>query len=676
MICDDSVVNVVYADDENRTFLLSGSVAELPLLYVFTNFTDVDVMKVPRDICASDRTNGIETRIVNNNGCDLANNRREILIIENSPDHPCFLKLWSSRRHRYFKKPSTRKLNVAEKIDTPNGPSFKRNLFQNPKAWYGGLFEQFASSMSFKKLIHASKDNVFAIECLSWPLAVKEWICRKREHNWPSKKCVEQVVEGSCHVVAKPHDSNIGDDTEWRFSFSKAEIVLIHTWTAKQKHVYHILRLIKSELVRKMASDSRKVLSTYFIKTLMLWKCEDLRQEFWARENLEGIICKLLLFYIEWLIDKQCLSYFIPGYNMWEYVPDDGCFEEVISLIMGTIESLSDCVYLQEWRMPEVNENSHLEQLNENTENFLINAGWYIVSYCTTLPLSNFILSVEQYGKISVEYLKLCDGLAWNIRWSSEDRKPEEFYREAQDCYRFSDATRTCSASDPLFIPMAVMHLSISELFETLLHNTIHMNDSSELKQTVSLGCKSELSGETSFYNEDMILLNLSMTRISSILPPALYFISRAYQVNMMYMHVRTYKDYREVVDLCSEAVEVSDQLMPEPFEEIRDGPVQFPLNTEWSIIYDRQIQTILGFMSLTRHLASRQDGAPQVTPLCPVLFMLYIRLKCLLKLGEPRDTVQLVHHSSVCHYENAFSCKILLLAYRLTLGSFLTHKS
>ena len=117
---------------------------------------------------------------------------------------------------------------------------------------------------------------MFAIECPSWPNAAKEWVCRKRENNWPSEKCIEQVVEGGCHVVAKPHDSNIGDETEWRYSFSKAEIVLIHTWTAKQKHVYHILRLIKSELVQKLASDSRKVFSTYFIKTLMLWKCEDL----------------------------------------------------------------------------------------------------------------------------------------------------------------------------------------------------------------------------------------------------------------------------------------------------------------------------------------------------------------------------------------------------------------
>ena len=605
MTFDDLVANVVYADDENRTFLLSGSFAELPLLYVFTNFTDVDVMKVPSDICAYDQTNRNKATIVNKNGGKLANNRREILIIENSHDHPCFVKLWSSKKHRYFKKPSTKKLKKIS-VDTPNGPSFKRDLFQHPEKWHDGIFKQFSSTKPFKKLIHATKDDVFAIECPSWPIAAKEWTCREREHNWPSEKCVEQVVEGGCHVVAKPHDSNIGDDTEWRYSFSKAEIVLIHTWTAKQKHVYHILRLIKSELVQKLASDSRKVLSTYFIKTLMLWKCEDLRQEFWAQENLENIICKLLLFYIEWLIDKQCLSYFIPGNNMWEYVPDDGCFEDTISLIMETIESLSDCVHLIELRMPDVNKNFDLEQLNVNTKNFLINAGWYILRFRPTNPLSNSVLTAEKYGKISVEYLKLCDGLALNIRWSSENRKPEEFYKQAHDCYHFSGATITSSETNPLFIPSALMNLSIFELAQpafshktsrcdSFSDNRIYtLNDSSGGnfgKHSVSLGSLSLLSGETSLFNDDMMLLNLSMLHVSSILPPALYFISRANQVNMMYMHVRTVKDYRVVINICNEAVEFSDRLMRESFKDIRDGPVQFPLNTEWSIIYDRQIQ-------------------------------------------------------------------------------------
>ena len=131
-------------------------------------------------------------------------------------------------------------------------------------------------------------------------------------------------------------------------------------------------------------------------------------------------------------------------------------------------------------------------------------------------------------------------------------------------------------------------------------------------------------------------------------------------------MRRRTSEDYRAVVDFCDEAVRVDDRLKRESFKELRAGPVQFPLNTKWSIIYDRQMQAILGFMSLTRHLASRPDGAPQVTPLCPLMFMLYIRLKCFLKLGKPQDSVQLANHNCVCRYQNNFSCNILFLAYRM----------
>ena len=259
--------------------------------------------------------------------------------------------------------------------------------------------------------------------------------------------------------------------------------------------------------------------------------------------------------------------------------------------------------------------------------------------------------------------MKLCDGLAWNIRWSSDDAKPEEFYRQAQDCYVFSGATRTPPENEPLFVPSALMNLSFTELVEATVKHKSYRCDSPKETETYS----SELAaGETSFYSNAMVLFNLSMLHISSRLPPALYFISRAYQVNIMFLNSRTSEDYRVVVDLCDEAVGVNDRLKRESFSDLRVGPVQFSLNTDWSIIYDRQIQTILGFMSLTRHLASRPDGAPQVIPLCPLMFMLYIRLKCFLMLKKPQDSVQLANHNFVCRYQNAFSCKILLLAYQM----------
>jgi len=61
--------------------------------------------------------------------------------------------------------------------------------------------------------------------------------------------------------------------TQWRLSFSRAEIVLINSWMPVQQIVYHMLRVfMKTELLK--GSDASEVLSNYHIKTLVMWACE------------------------------------------------------------------------------------------------------------------------------------------------------------------------------------------------------------------------------------------------------------------------------------------------------------------------------------------------------------------------------------------------------------------
>ena len=219
---DSSVV--VLAADGNKTLLLSGSVAELPNRYVFENFTDVDVMKIPRDMCAVDANRNWKIRkhgTRNENTQKLL--RRHTLVIENSYKHPCFVKLWSRKYHRYLPKPSIKLLRPREN-ETPKGPSWKRCLIngvthRNSSLWHKlkklGLFEL------YETFTNSTRDEVFAIECPMWPFAAKEWLSRKRDNEWPSETCIGRIAGGGCHLVAKPHELNFGDDTEWRYSFSK-----------------------------------------------------------------------------------------------------------------------------------------------------------------------------------------------------------------------------------------------------------------------------------------------------------------------------------------------------------------------------------------------------------------------------------------------------------------------
>ena len=62
------------------------------------------------------------------------------------------------------------------------------------------------------------KDNVFAVQCPTWPQEASGFVARHRfSTGWPSRVLIDEVVSGGCHLVAKAHGSHPVDDKEWRF---------------------------------------------------------------------------------------------------------------------------------------------------------------------------------------------------------------------------------------------------------------------------------------------------------------------------------------------------------------------------------------------------------------------------------------------------------------------------
>jgi len=84
------------------------------------------------------------------------------------------------------------------------------------------------------------------IRCLLWPSQATEWPTRPRNHDWPDLSTIDHVVSNGCDVVKVSHRQCRHhpwmDKLQWRLSFSRAEIVLINTWTPVQQIVYHMLR--------------------------------------------------------------------------------------------------------------------------------------------------------------------------------------------------------------------------------------------------------------------------------------------------------------------------------------------------------------------------------------------------------------------------------------------------
>jgi hypothetical protein len=91
-------------------------------------------------------------------------------------------------------------------------------------------------------------NTVHSVRCLSWPTQAAEWPERVRKNNWPQPSIIRSVVCAGCDMVRITHDPQRLNENEkghtWRFSFSRAETILLNTWTPVQQIVYHMMRYV------------------------------------------------------------------------------------------------------------------------------------------------------------------------------------------------------------------------------------------------------------------------------------------------------------------------------------------------------------------------------------------------------------------------------------------------
>ena len=281
--------------------LFTGSCFELPVIYSVENITDVDAMQYPRNICA-----------VTNEATASKDFKGTLLIIQSEGSYHGYARLYYKNSH----------LPYTYAVVPEDRPAFSRVVLEKSEIIRGLLFDS-SNTMKWLAAFHGlSYDTVDAIWCPNWPEEAHEWITRERRNEWPLLSTVDKIVNKGCFLVAKPYQRSHVIASEWRFSFSEAELLLIHTWSDVQMYVYHILRLINDDVVRKCGGKKTTFLSTYYFKTLMFWACEEKFKDFWLPGNIETSVKELILVMIEWLIAMQCRNYFIPGNNMLDNLPD------------------------------------------------------------------------------------------------------------------------------------------------------------------------------------------------------------------------------------------------------------------------------------------------------------------------------------------------------------------
>ena len=186
-------------------------------------------------------------------------------------------------------------------------------------------------------------DYVPCLHWPKWPTMANRWCERKRTVEWPGERLICDIMSDGCHVVPVSHHDN--DDksyhTEWRLSFSSAEKRLVNSLSMEQRQSYIIAKLIMKQVIKEIQERPSqppldKTPSSYHLKTILLWKCEEKPLEEW--NNLLNSAVGLLKTFEDRLRKGNIPNYFIPENNMISHIKH----YELVAVADGIAASLDD----------------------------------------------------------------------------------------------------------------------------------------------------------------------------------------------------------------------------------------------------------------------------------------------------------------------------------------------
>jgi len=503
---------------------------------------------------------------------------------------------------------------------------------------------------------NAAIDFVMAVHSPYWPVEASEWITRTR--GFPKKNVIRQIVRYGCDFVQVLHN-RLSNDNEWRFSFSQAELLLTKSFTISQRIVYSTLWVLN----KKIASRN---LCTYYFKTLMFWGCEEKPTEFWGDDMLVYSVRELLIEMMNWLKSKLCVNNFIPGNNMIDHlIATDLSYEidtlwkafQSLQLISKIADTSFQCELVLAHRKYHIELPAWIKRanvINWRVDNEVDN---YTDLFCTDLTTD---LMKSVYVELADIYRGLCCQQK-SVSCASESDKHiyfiqserhmllavnlcESHERDVVDNYSI-EFIRTMIG---YFIPCgneiefnnhidaknsrrrSTHHKQNSVIGRNeqkcLLYSCSVQNTKYKLDDNFNSKRDEDKSVNIAFISEIGMIKYIEFYKKwpgQSTTVNISWFIAKAYLANLYYT---TQRDDSIAIQICDDVINVYRQFfMNEWFVK---KTFRVVLSTQWTSIYDKEIQELLGFHSLCSYVLDESSSRSVYLEVCTVQFALYVKMR------------------------------------------------
>jgi len=421
----------------------------------------------------------------------------------------------------------------------------------------------------------------------------------------------------------------------------------------------------------------------------MFWACEKKPTEFWNDDLLIHTVRELISELIQWLKLKCCINYFIPRNNMMDHLIgkdlslDINLLQETIGLQSeGLITDVNDCCTESDLLFANVSYNIRLpnwikracliyHRLNNDEDNF---TELFSTNFTADLQnalhqeLSNIFtglsfqckaekatsasaklensLKAEYHFKLSLSLWESADtdtieDCPWMVTKSLLDDflacEDDESDLEPDDDFELDTHHGIVSSSDDGLSSFSCKSTNDKVTQKSLLYS--RFDKIVYEKETLNV-CNEEKGIKDNGINIEVHMVCKDDVLDSDIGTEILYFkdwpgrsptvniswfLAKAHLANLYY---RTKRDVSLTMMTCDDIVSVHMQSLSNQLFAEQTFPVV--LSTQWSAVYDKEIQAMLGFYSLCTYVI---DVTAAVSPLvylgvCPVQFALYIKVR------------------------------------------------
>lgn len=172
-------------------------------------------------------------------------------------------------------------------------------------------------------------DHIHGFHCDDWPSVANEWTTRHRSNGWLSPELVQRIVSKGCYLVPVPHKRSKNPDVEWRISFAESEqMVAEYAVTNAQRQCFIFFKLLRYQIQQE---TSKKLLSSYCLKNVFLFCCEQLPVAAWD-VNPGHCLLHMLDCVQTCLQQGELPNYFIPDNNLLDLFTDEDINTSIVLL--------------------------------------------------------------------------------------------------------------------------------------------------------------------------------------------------------------------------------------------------------------------------------------------------------------------------------------------------------